>query len=88
MEVWTVNPPTLGTPLGVVRRDHRKLLAVDGTYASTGGMCISEGWLIRSSETSLVYRDTAVSVLGPAAADLEQAFAGSWDETGQPLPDE
>src|SRR5919107_1429979 len=88
VEVRAVNPPTLGTPLGVVRRDHRKLLAVDGTYASTGGVCISEGWLVRSPKTDLVYRDTAVSVRGPAVADLERAFAGSWDEMGRPLPEE
>src|ERR671921_350098 len=88
VEVRAVNPPTLGTPLGVVRRDHRKLLAVDGTYASTGGVCISEGWLVRSPKTGLVYRDTAVSVRGPAVADLERAFAGSWDEMGRPLPEE
>jgi cardiolipin synthase A/B len=88
VEVRAVNPPTLGTPLGVVRRDHRKLLAVDGAYASTGGVCISEGWLVRSPKTGLVYRDTAVSVRGPAVADLERAFAGSWDEMGRPLPEE
>lgn len=88
VEVRAVNPPTLGTPLGVVRRDHRKLLGVDGTYASTGGVCISEGWLVRSPETGWPYRDTAVSVRGPAVADLERAFAGAWDETGQPLPEE
>ena len=88
VEVRTANPPTLGAPLGVVRRDHRKLLAVDGTYASTGGVCISEGWLVRSPETGLVYRDTAVGVRGPAVADLERAFAGAWDEAGQPLPGE
>src|SRR3954465_12526123 len=57
VEVRAANPPTLGTPLGVMRRDHRKLLAVDGTYASTGGVCISEGWLVRSPETGLAYRD-------------------------------
>src|ERR671921_2002260 len=88
VEVRAANPPTLGTPLGVIRRDHRKLIAVDGTYASTGGVCISEGWLVRSPETGLVYRDTAVSVRGPAVGDLERAFAGAWDEAGQPLPEE
>ncbi|MDQ3637850.1 MAG: phospholipase D-like domain-containing protein [Actinomycetota bacterium] len=88
VEVRAVNPPTLGTPLGVVRRDHRKLLAVDGTYASTGGVCISEGWLVRSPETGLAYRDTAVSVRGPAVADLERAFAGAWGETGESLSEE
>jgi cardiolipin synthase len=35
VEVRVVNPPTLGGPLGTIRRDHRKLLAVDGEYAST-----------------------------------------------------
>src|SRR5919107_541728 len=88
VEVRAANPPTLGTPLGVIRRDHRKLITVDGTYASTGGVCISEGWLVRSPETGLVYRDTAVSVRGPAVADLERAFAGAWDEMGRPLPEE
>jgi cardiolipin synthase len=85
-EVRAVNPPTFGAPLGVARRDHRKLLAVDGVYASTGGVCISDGWLVRSPETGLPYRDTAVGVRGPAVADLERAFAGVWDETGRPLP--
>jgi cardiolipin synthase A/B len=86
VEVRAVNPPTLGAPLGVVRRDHRKLLAVDGEYASTGGVCISDGWLVRSPETGLAYRDTAVSVLGPAVADIDRAFAAMWDETGEALP--
>ena len=62
VEVRAVNPPTFGTPLGVIRRDHRKLIAVDGEYASTGGVCISDGWLVTSPETGLAYRDTAVSV--------------------------
>src|SRR3954469_23136075 len=88
VDVRAVNPPTLGGPLGAIRRDHRKLLAVDGEYASTGGVCISEGWLVRSPETGLAYRDTAVSVRGPAVGDLERAFAGAWDEMGQPLPEE
>src|SRR5215217_3486139 len=70
-----------------MRRDHRKLLAVDGTYASTGGVCISEGWLVTSPETGLPYRDTAVGVRGPAVADLERAFAGTWREVGKTLPD-
>jgi cardiolipin synthase A/B len=88
MEVRAVNPPTLGAPLGVIRRDHRKLLAVDGEYASTGGVCISDGWLVRSPETGLAYRDTAVSVLGPAVADVDRAFAAVWDETGESLPED
>ena len=88
VEVRSVNPPTLGTPLGAIRRDHRKLICVDGEYASTGGVCISDGWLVTSPQTGLAYRDTAVNVHGPAVADVERAFAGVWDETGEPLPEE
>jgi cardiolipin synthase len=88
VEVRSVNPPTLGTPLGVVRRDHRKLIGVDGEYASTGGVCISDGWLVTSPETGMPYRDTAVRIRGPAVADVERAFAGVWDEAGESLPEE
>ena len=87
VEVRPVNPPSLGSPLQAIRRDHRKLVAVDGEYASTGGVCIDEGWMARDGETGLPYRDVAVSVRGPAVADLEGAFAGVWDETGGALPD-
>ena len=86
VEVRPVNPPSLSAPLQMIRRDHRKLVAVDGEYASTGGVCIDEEWMERDPETGLPYRDEAVSVMGPAVADLEEAFAGVWDETGEPCP--
>src|SRR5919112_2346983 len=85
VEFKAVNPPASGPPLGAIRRDHRKLLAVDGEYASTGGVCIADGWMVRSPETGLPYRDTAVSIQGPAVADVERAFACVWDETGERL---
>jgi len=88
VDVRAVNPPTLGGPLGAIRRDHRKLLAVDGEYASTGGVCISEGWLVTSPETKLPYRDTAVGIRGPAVAEAERAFAGLWAVAGETLPDD
>jgi cardiolipin synthase A/B len=85
VDVRAVNPPASGPPLGAIRRDHRKLIAVDGEYASTGGVCIADGWLVTSPETGLPYRDTAVSIQGPAVADVERAFAGVWAETGESL---
>jgi cardiolipin synthase len=88
VEVRVANPPTIGYPLRVFERDHRKLLAVDGRYASTGGVSVADLWLERSSETGLPYRDTSVGVRGPAVADLERAFAGVWDLSGTPLPRE
>jgi cardiolipin synthase len=88
VEVKAVNPPASGPPLGAIRRDHRKLLAVDGEYASTGGVCIAEGWLVTSPETGLPYRDTAVSVRGPVVADINRAFTSLWGELVAKLPEE
>ena len=88
VEVKAVNPPASGPPLGVIRRDHRKLLAVDGEYASTGGVCIADGWLVTSPDTGLPYRDTAVSVRGPIVADINRAFTSLWGEMVGELPED
>jgi len=86
VKIKAVNPPASGPPLGAIRRDHRKLLAVDGEYASTGGVCIADGWMVRSKETGLPYRDTAVSVRGPVVADINRAFTKLWGELVEELP--
>jgi cardiolipin synthase A/B len=88
VQVKAVNPPASGQPLGVIRRDHRKLLAVDGEYGSTGGVCIADGWLVTSPDTGLPYRDTAVSVRGPVVADINRAFTSLWGEMVEKLPDD
>jgi cardiolipin synthase len=86
VDVRAANPPALRAKLWGIARDHRKLLAVDGEYASTGGVCIDDKWLQRSSETGLPYRDTAISVRGPLVTDLERAFSKIWEYAGAPLP--
>jgi len=92
-ERWRGGPRRQPTePLSGARRflarDHCKIVGVDGSYASVGGICIADGWLERSSETGLIYRDTATKVRGPAVANVERALAGVWDLHGGPLPDE
>jgi cardiolipin synthase A/B len=88
VQVKAVNPPASGPPLGAIRRDHRKLIVVDGEYASTGGVCIADGWMVRSKETGLPYRDTAVSVRGPVVSDVNRAFTKLWGELVEELPDD
>src|SRR4030095_7389309 len=87
-EVSAKPPPASGPPLGVLRRDHRKLLVVDGEYASTGGVCIADGWMVRSKVTGLPYRDTAVGVRGPVVADINRAFTKLWGVLVEELPDD
>lgn len=53
------------------RRNHRKLLVVDGTVAFAGGLNIAR-------EYAEVWRDTAVEIRGPIVADLAYMFLDIW----------
>lgn len=87
VEVRCYNPPRLGSPLGWISRDHRKVLCVDGRLGFTGGLCIGDHWVGDPAKGVTAWRDTAIELHGPAVADLEAAFADSWKATGAPLAD-
>lgn len=87
-EVRTYNPLHFTSPFGWLSRDHRKLLVVDNTVAFVGGICVSGTWLGDPERGIDPWRDTAVSVRGPALRDLANAFADSWSTLGENLPDE
>lgn len=53
-------------------RDHRKILVVDGTVGFVGGYNIGDAYATE-------WRDTHVRVTGPAAHDLQRAFADFWN---------
>ncbi len=58
-------------------RDHRKLLVCDDLVAFVGGICISDHWA-PSDRGGAGWRDTAVSIRGPAVGDLQLAFERMW----------
>lgn len=82
------NPPRLGSSFGWVSRDHRKVLTVDGEVGFLSGVCLSEKWLGDPARDVPPWRDTGVMLRGPAVAEIEHAFADSWREAGEPLPDD
>lgn len=86
-QVRAFNPPQLGQPFGWISRDHRKLLVVDGEIGFLSGVCISQKWLGDPAKGIAPWRDTGVTLHGPAVAELELAFAQSWSSIGEPLPD-
>ncbi len=86
-QVRIFNPPQLGQPLGWISRDHRKVLVVDGTHGFLSGVCISEKWLGDAKRGIPPWRDTGVTLRGPAVAEIEAAFAQSWNSIGSPLAD-
>jgi cardiolipin synthase len=85
VEVRCFNPPRLGAPLDWLRRDHRKSLVVDRRVAYVSGLCIAKEWAGDPARGLEPWRDTGVEIRGPAVADVAQAFAEAWAETGPPL---
>jgi cardiolipin synthase len=87
IEVRCFNPPRLDSPLGWLRRDHRKSLSVDGRIGFVTGLCVGRSWVGDPKRGIAPWRDTGVEIQGPAVADIEHAFAQMWSILGSPLPD-
>jgi cardiolipin synthase A/B len=67
----------------VNRRDHRKLLVVDGKIGYIGGHCIVDIWLGSAQDREHV-RDVGVRLNGPVVGALQSSFSENWvDETGE-----
>lgn len=73
----------LGDPFGVLQRDHRKLICVDGRVAFVGGFCIGVEWT--GSDEAAPWRDTGVEIRGPAALAAALAFERLWSSIDQPI---
>ncbi len=81
-EVRVFNPPTFTTALGWLQRNHRKLITVDSEIAFVSGLCVSEKWLADPAHGRGPWRDTGVSITGPAVAHAVAAFADTWRLAG------
>jgi cardiolipin synthase len=88
VEIRCFNPPRLDSPFGWISRDHRKAIAVDGQVAFVSGLCISQRWKGDPARGVAPWRDTGLSLRGPAVADVEAAFAQIWETMGDPIPAE
>jgi cardiolipin synthase len=81
--VRVFNRPGFRPWFGLIPRDHRKLLVVDGEAGVTGGIGIGAEWyhgLIRKKRSA--WRDRCVLIEGPAATDMERAFNSMWRRAG------
>jgi len=67
------------------KRNHRRILVVDGRIGFTGGAGVSRKWM-GNGRTEDHWRDTDVRVEGPVVEYLQAAFAENWLEaTGMVL---
>jgi cardiolipin synthase A/B len=83
VEVRAFNPPSVQDPFGVLQRDHRKMVCVDGTVAFIGGFCVGQEWA--GDGKNPPWRDTGVEIQGPAAAVCSRAFERIWEQVGDPV---
>ncbi len=94
VETLEYNPirPNGRVPIDPNRRDHRKLLCVDGRVCITGGVNISKVYENApaprgTSPDDQAWRDTDVRIEGPVVAQFEHFYADTWrDQHGRPLP--
>ncbi|HEX4858550.1 MAG TPA: cardiolipin synthase [Usitatibacteraceae bacterium] len=95
LEFNPVNPLAAKMGWDLNRRDHRKLLIVDGSLAFVGGINISSVYssgsfgkaVKRHADGSPPWRDTHLQIEGPVVAEFQKLFLESWDkQRGDPLP--
>lgn len=90
LEFNPVNPLKVRREYQLNRRDHRKILIVDGVTAFTGGINISNVYSRSSNRwrgSSAVatdrakegWRDTQIQIDGPAVAEFQRLFLGTWE---------
>jgi cardiolipin synthase len=95
LEFNPVNPLLALADWQVNRRDHRKLLIVDGHTAFLGGINISSVYtggslcrIPRAPERSAgpAWRDTDLRLRGPVVAELQKSFLAQWaSQKAEPL---
>ena len=79
VDVRIFNKPGFRAWLGLLPRDHRKVLVADEEVCVTGGIGLAEVWSgFVKRKRRAPWRDTAVLIRGPAAADMARAFETMW----------
>lgn len=98
LEFNPINPLKVKREYQLNRRDHRKILIVDGMTAFTGGINVSDVYSksssrwrgsspVGSDRTKEAWRDTQIQIEGPAAAEFQKLFMGTWErQKAAPLP--
>lgn len=87
LEYNPINPLIVSKEWNINRRDHRKLLIVDGNISYVGGINISSvyssgsfGRKSKSDKNNRPWRDTHLRVTGPVVKDFQKLFMSIWNE--------
>jgi cardiolipin synthase A/B len=85
LEFNPINPSLARNQWELNRRDHRKLLIIDGSIAFLGGINISSvysggSYKKSSSDGKIAWRDTHLQLEGPVVAELQKLFLSTWEK--------
>ena len=86
IEVLAFKPPRFADLFGNLGRNHRKVIVADGEEAVIGGLCIGDEWEGDATHGVAPWRDTALSIRGPAAGALALTFHHAWQVAGGRVP--
>lgn len=85
IEIYEYDPIRFPYINHVFKRDHRKIVVIDGLIGYTGGMNVAD-YYIKGKPEFGNWRDIHVRVEGSVVGDLQRSFVGFWNEvTGQTL---
>ena len=73
--VVAYNRPSLVGGIGLISRNHRKSIVIDGHTAFVSGLCISSAWCGDAAKGVAPWRDTGVKLTGPVVQQVSDAFA-------------
>lgn len=92
LEFNPINPLNARKGWEFNRRDHRKLLVIDGQIAFVGGINISSVYSSgsfgksKSTHNKQQWRDTHLRMTGPVVSEFQKLFIATWNEQkGKPL---
>ena len=77
-EVKAFNKSGISIGFGIISRDHRKSIIIDGIKAYVGGLCISSSWEGDPARHISPWRDSGLEIKGPAARDVLHTFIDTW----------
>lgn len=79
IEIYKFDPIRFPYVNHVLKRDHRKIVVIDGKEAYTGGMNVADYYLNGTPQVGS-WRDMHMRIEGPAVGDLQCIFLKIWNE--------
>ena len=79
IQIYAFDPIRFPYVNHVLKRDHRKIVVIDGRVAYMGGMNVAD-YYINGTEVVGKWRDMHMRVEGPAVAELQLIFMDMWKQ--------